>query len=149
MISAAEESERPRGVTIIALALLLASAYLLTLAVLIGARRVSLVRGAYLLEGLELRGAVVFVAVGLLSSAVGIGLLGHRDWARRLTCVLAAALLIGAVPTVSSAVVDFRFWTLLREGLKIVCSVAVCFYLSQPETRAAFGRRVSARILTD
>ncbi len=140
MIPEGNARPRPAGVTTAALALLLASAYLFALAALSAAGRAPLAWGAYLLEGLELRGPVIFVAAALASSAAGIGLLGQRNWARRLTCGLAAALMMGAVPAVSSAVIDFRFWTLLREGVKVVGGTAAWFYLTQPETRSAFVR---------
>jgi hypothetical protein len=132
--------ERLHGITIIGWALLVAAAYLLVLAGLIVTGREPLVRGAYLLEGLEVRGAGAFVAAALAGLAAGMGLLHHCNWARRLACVLAVALMIGAVPAVSSAVVDFRFWTLLSEGMKLISGVVVCFYLAQPDTRAAFSR---------
>jgi hypothetical protein len=135
---AAARRERLAGVTAVAAALLLASAYLAVVGARAWAGRVPLMRGAYLLEGLEVMGPGAFGAAALLAGAAALGLLRRRNWGRRLALVLAAALLGGAVPGVSSAVIDFRFANLAREGVKVIAAAAACFYLSQPETRAAF-----------
>jgi hypothetical protein len=137
---AAAGRERPAGVTVIAVAVLLASAYLAALAALVVGGRAPLMRGAYLLEGLELLGPAVFAATALLAGAAGAGLLLLRNWARRLTLLLIVGLAAGAVPAVSSAVIDFRFFTLAREGIKVIGGVVAWFYLSQPDTRAAFQK---------
>jgi hypothetical protein len=135
---------RPPGVTGLGLSLLASSAYLLLLAVLIATSRVSLMSGAYLLEGLEVMGPLVFLLAALLAAIAGVGLLYCRNWARRLALLLAVAFLAGAVPTVSSAVVDFRFATLLREDIKVIAGAVACFYLTQPDTRAAFLKQADA-----
>lgn len=137
---AAARRERPPGVTVIAVAVLLASAYLAVLAALVAGGRAPLMRGAYLLEGLELLGPAVFAAAAILALGAGAGLLLLRNWARRLTLLLIVALAAGAVPAVSSAVIDFRFQTLAREGIKVIGGVVAWFYLSQPDTRAAFQK---------
>ena len=72
------------------------------------------------------------------------GLMRQRNWARLAACALALLLVAGAVPTVSSAVVDFRFLTLAREGAKVILGVLVLFYLRQPEVRAAFQNSPTA-----
>jgi hypothetical protein len=134
----------PRGVAGLALSLLVASAYLLVLTALIATSRVSLMSGAYLLEGLEVMGPLVFLLAALLAAIAGVGLWYCRNWARRLALLLAVAFLAGAVPTVSSAVIDFRFTTLLREGIKVIAGAAACYYLTQPDTRAAFLKQAGA-----
>jgi hypothetical protein len=131
---------RPSGVTTIAVVFLLLGLYLVALAVLIASGSASLMSGAYVLEGLQLMGVVAYVSVAILALASAAGLLYCKSWARRLGCLLIAALFVGAIPAVSAAVVDFRFWSLIRDGSKVIACAAAWFYLSQPQTRAAFRK---------
>jgi hypothetical protein len=134
-------SNRTLGVTAIASGLLLVSAFLFVTGALAAAGQVALSRAAFLLEGLQLMGPTVFFLVGSVVAVSAIGLLGLRNWARRTTSVLLAVTVGGAIPAISSAVVDFRIWSLLPEALKVTICVVTWFYLMQPEVKEAFGRQ--------
>ena len=136
--------ERNAVVTVIAGLLGLVAIYLLAAGVLLLRGDVSLSAGAFLLEGLQLMGPVVFFIIGTLCALVAMGLWFRQNWARRAASLLSLALVVGAVPTVSSAVIDFRFADMAREGVKVLAGVAVWFYLMQPGTRQFFGQAAPA-----
>src|SRR6266571_2962023 len=108
---------RPLGVTAIAGSLLLVSAFLFLTGALAAAGQVALSKAAFLLEGLQLMGPAVFFLVGSAVAVSAVGLLGLCNWARRTTSVLLAVTVGGAIPAISSAVVDFRISSLLPEAL--------------------------------
>jgi hypothetical protein len=134
--------ERNAVVTAIAGSFVLAAIYLLAIGVFLLRGDVSLSAGAFLLEGLQLMGPGIFFLIGTTFAIVAVGLWFRQNWARRAASLLSLALVVGAVPPVSSAVIDFRFADMAREGAKVLAGVAVWFYLMQPGTRQFFGQAV-------
>jgi hypothetical protein len=134
--------DRPAGVAIIASLFLLAAAYLLVLGavMLLRSGTVSMMLGSPLLGGLELAGPYMFLLFGSASAAVGWGLLRLHNWARRVAVVLAIAGVALLVPSVSSAVVDFRVPTLAWGGLGVIVRVIIAWYLYQTPVAESFAR---------
>lgn len=134
--------ERPSGVTTIAVLFLLAAAYLggLGLLMLASPGSVSMALGAPLLGGLELAGPYMFLLMGALGAAIGLGLLRLNSWARRAAVIAAMAGVVMLVPSVSAAAVDFR-GSLVWGGLGIMVRVAVVWYLWQGPVNAAFQKK--------
>ena len=131
--------DRDCGVVVICAMLALASVFLFITAMLVLRGSISLSAGAFLLQGLQLWGPAMFFLGSAISAVVATGLWMRQNWARRAACFLALALVVGAVPSVSSAVIDFRFAAMAREGVKVLVGVAVYFYLMQPGTKELFG----------
>jgi hypothetical protein len=134
--------ERPAGVTVIANLFLLAAVYLISLSaiMLLFPGTVSMMLGSPLLGGLELAGPYMFLLFGGAGAAIGWGLLRLNNWARRAAVVLAIAGVALLVPSVSSAVVDFRITTLAWGGLGVMVRVIVAWYLYQTPVAEAFAR---------
>jgi multidrug transporter EmrE-like cation transporter len=122
---------------------LLAAAYLLVVGLIMLLRpgAVSMAAGAPLLGGLELAGPYMFLLVAAVAGVIGTGLLRLHNWARWIAIVLAATGVVFLLPTVSSAVVDFRIGNLAWGGLGMIVRVILVWYLSQPDTRGAFLKR--------
>jgi len=133
---------RPSGVTAVAFLFFAAATYLLILglAMLIFPGAVSMSLGAPLLNGLELAGPYMFVLTAAVSAAVGFGLLKLNNWARRIASLIAMIGVVMLVPTVSSAVIEFRP-SLVWGWLGVIVRVAVVWYLWQLSTREVFQRK--------
>lgn len=131
---------RPLGVTVIACALILASAYLLVLGLvkLASPNAVSLSLGAPLLHGFELAGSYAFLLAAGAGSIVAYGLLRLKNLARRAAIVIALAGTVMLVPTVSAAATDIspRFFL---AGSMIVVRVMIVWYLWQSWTAEKFS----------
>ncbi|MGH9553219.1 MAG: hypothetical protein ACRD3W_27815, partial [Terriglobales bacterium] len=102
--------ERPAGVTAVAAVFSLAAAYLLAvgLTMLLRPGVVSMAAGAALLGGLELAGPYMFLLAGALGASVALGLCRLQRWARWLAILIAMIGVVMLLPSVSSAMLDFR-----------------------------------------
>jgi hypothetical protein len=96
--------------------------------------------GSPLLGGLELAGPYMFLLFGSVGAAIGWGLLRLNNWARRAAVALAIAGVVLLVPSVSSAVADFRLTTLAWGGLGVMARVIVAWYLYQTTVAESFAR---------
>ena len=110
-----ELEPRPSGVTAIAVAFLSAAAYLLGV------------------------GLIMLVRPGTVSMAAGAALLGGLE--RRVAILVAGIGVLLLLPSVSSAVVDFRIGKLAWGGLGMIVRVVIVWYLHQEETREFFAAR--------
>jgi cell division protein FtsW (lipid II flippase) len=133
--------ERPAGVTAVAAAFLLAAVYLLGvgLTMLASPGLVSMAAGAELLGGLELAGPYMFLLVAGVGLAVALGLWRLHRWARWAAIVLAMIGVVLLVPSVSGAVVFFRFGKLARGGLGVILRTMIIWYLFQEPVGNAFA----------
>src|SRR4029077_4165138 len=100
---------------------------------LLAAGSISFSWGAYWLGGFETAGPAAFWLAGAVFIANGFGLLAMKNWARRVTLMLAVAGIALAVPGITSAVVDFQPLRIAREGLGITARAAVLWYLFQQD----------------
>ena len=132
--------ERPAGVTAVAIAFLLAAAYLLAVGVTMLARPglISMAAGAELLGGLELAGPYMFLLVAAVGVAVTLGLLQLHRWARWIAILVAMVGMVFLLPTVSSAVLDFRAGRVAWGGLGVIVRAMIVWYLSQEPVRESF-----------
>ena len=132
--------ERPVGVAVIAGVFLAAAGYLLLLGAVMLLRpgTVSMMLGSPLLGGLELAGPYMFLLFGALGAAIGWGLLRLHNWARRVAALVAVAGVALLVPSVSSAVVDFRVAPLIEGGLGVIVRVIIAWYLYQAPVAEVF-----------
>jgi hypothetical protein len=138
--------QRPRPVTILAVLTLLLSASNLFAGVLLITGRVSLdqLLGQMpdlgdLKASFEQTMEVTVLLFGLLGLAIGLGLLGMKNWARAATRVLAVLGLLGALVQMIQAFVakdaaHFLFYAVIGGGY-----YAAFWYLGQAHVRAAFG----------
>ncbi len=135
--------ERPTGVTAVAIAFLLAAAYLLVVALtmLVRPGLVSMVAGAELLGGLELAGPYMFLLVAGVGLAVAFGLLRLQRWARWMAILIAIIGMVLLLPSVSSALIDFRFGRLVWGGLGVIVRSMIVWYLFQEPVKEAFLAR--------
>jgi len=135
--------ERPTGVTAVAIAFLLAAAYLLVVALtmLVRPGLVSMVAGAELLGGLELAGPYMFLLVAGAGLAVAFGLLRLQRWARWMAILIAIIGMVLLLPSVSSALIDFRFGRLVWGGLGVIVRSMIVWYLFQEPVKEAFLAR--------
>jgi hypothetical protein len=133
---------RPAGVIAAAIAFLAAGAYLLVAGLTMIARPglVSMAAGAELMGGLELAGPYMFLLVGSVGEAVGLGLLRLHKWARWTAILAAIAGVVFLLPSVSSAVFDFHIGRLAWAGLGTIIRVMIVWYLFQPHISEAFER---------
>ena len=131
---------RPIGVSLIAILFLLTAAYLIVIAVvmLLSPGAVSMSSGADLLGGLEVAGPYMFLLVAAVAMAIGVGLLRLYNWARRLAIVTALLGMVLLLPSVSSAVIDFRIAQLIWGGLGVMVRAMIVRYLYQPPVKEAF-----------
>ena len=132
---------RPIGVNLIATLFLLTAAYLLVIGVvmLLSPGAVSLSAGADLLGGLEVAGPYMFLLIAVVATAIGAGLLRLHNWARRLAILAALLGMVLLLPSVSSAVLDFRISTLLWGGLGVMIRAMIVWYLYQQPVKEAFN----------
>lgn len=135
--------ERPAGVTAVAATFLLAATYLLAVGLTMLARPglVSMAAGAELLGGLELAGAYMFLLAAALGAIVALGLWHLQNWARWLAILLSMAGVALLLPSVSSAMVDFRIARLVWSALGTIIRVMIIWYLFQEPVREAFVAR--------
>ena len=124
---------RPPGILLIAGACCTAAVFLVITGTLTSFGRLPLRSGAFLLEGFELMGPLIFFLVASLALIVGLALLKPWTLGRRIAIILFALFGFAAIPSVSSAVMEFRWLTLCGEGLKLLSSVLAIFYLLQPD----------------
>ena len=83
-------------------------------------------------------GPGLFGIAAVIYAAVGYGLLGLRNWARRVAIVLTAVGLYFLVPVISSAVADLRIAGIAVNGAQIIVRVIVLWYLMQQGVSEAF-----------
>jgi hypothetical protein len=132
--------ELPAGVSAVASVFLLAATYLLTVGLTMLARPglVSMAAGAELLGGLELAGPYMFLLMAAVGVAVGLGLLRLHNWARWIAILMAMIVVVLLLPSVSSAIFDFRLGKLAWGGLGTMVRVLIAWYLYQAPVRDAF-----------
>ena len=132
-------SERPRGVTAIAIVFFLASAYLLLLGLimLISPGSVSMTLGAPFLHGLELSGPYMFLLAAAFGGLVGFGLFRLNNLARRATIMIALAGMVMLIPKVSADASDIspRFFV---AGSALIIRMMIVWYLWQSWTVERF-----------
>ena len=125
--------ERPAGVTAVAAAFFLSGAYLLLVGLIMLVRpgAVSMAAGAALLGGLELAGPYVFLLAAGVGVTVALGLWWLHRWARWLAILIAMIGVVMLLPSVSSAMLDFRIARLAWDGLGTILRVMIVWYLFQ------------------
>jgi multidrug transporter EmrE-like cation transporter len=133
--------ERPAGVTAVAAAYFLSGAYLLVVGLIMLVRPgvVSMAAGAPLLGGLELAGPYMFLLVGGVCVIVALGLWWLHRWARWLAILIAIISVIMLLPSVSSAMLDFRIVRLAWGGLGTILRVLIVWYLFQEPIHNSFN----------
>jgi hypothetical protein len=138
--------ERPAGVTAVAAAFFLSGAYLLVggLIMLVRPGAVSMAAGAALLGGLELAGPYMFLLAAGVGVTVALGLWWLHRWARWLAILIAMIGVVMLLPSVSSAMLDFRIARLAWGGLGTILRVMMVWYLFQGPVRDAFGATFQA-----
>jgi hypothetical protein len=134
---------RPAGVTAVAATFLLAAAHLLVvgLTMLLRPGLVSMAAGAELLGGLELAGPYMFLLVAGLGAVIALGLWRLHRWARWLAILAAMIGVVLLLPSVSSAMLDFRIGKLVGGGVGTIARVMVVWYLFQEPVREAFAAK--------
>ncbi|HUK54029.1 MAG TPA: hypothetical protein VL099_12135 [Candidatus Binatia bacterium] len=138
--------QRPRPVTILAVLTLLLSASNLFTGILLLSGKVPLEQLVGQMPDLgELQGdfqrtmVVIIFLFSVLGLAVGLGLLGMKNWARSITRGLAVLGLLGGLVQmiqsfVSKDAVHFLFYALIGGGY-----YGAFWYLGRADVRAAFG----------
>ena len=131
---------RPIGVSLIAILFLLTATYLIAVGavMLLTPGNVAMSAGADLLGGLEVAGPYMFLLVAAVATAIGVGLLRLNNWARRLAIVAALLGMVLLLPSVSSAVLDFRIAKLVWGGLGVMVRAMIVWYLYQHPIKEAF-----------
>ncbi len=99
---------------------------------------VSMSAGADLLGGLEVAGPYMFLLIAVVATAIGVGVLRLYNWARRLAILAALLGMVLLLPSVSSAVLDFRIAQLVWGGLGVMVRAMIVWYLYQPPIKEAF-----------
>jgi hypothetical protein len=135
--------DRPRGVTAVAIAFLLAAAYLCGVGLTMLARPglVSMAAGAELLGGLELAGPYMFLLMAGVGLAVAFGLLRLQRWALWVAILIALIGMVLLLPSVASALVDSRFGKLAWGGLGVMVRAMIVWYLFQEPVKEAFAAK--------
>jgi multidrug transporter EmrE-like cation transporter len=135
--------ERPAGVTAVAAAYFLSGAYLLVVGLIMLVRpgAVSMEAGAPLLGGLELAGPYMFLLAGGVCVIVALGLWRLHRWARWLAILIAIISVIMLLPSVSSAMLDFRIVRLAWGGLGTILRVLIVWYLFQEPAHNSFNAK--------
>jgi multidrug transporter EmrE-like cation transporter len=133
--------ERPAGVTAVAAAYFLSGAYLLVVGLIMMVRPgvVSMAAGEPLLGGLELAGPYMFLLAGGVCVIVALGLWWLHRWARWLAILIAIISVIMLLPSVSSAMLDFRIVRLAWGGLGTILRVLIVWYLLQEPVHNSFN----------
>ncbi len=134
-------TERPRGVTAIAVVFFAASAYLLVLGLIMvlspGVIPMSL--GAPLLHGLQIAGPYMFLLVAAVGILVGYGLLRLSNLARRAAIVIAIAGMVMLIPKVSADAADISPMFFLA-GSALIVRMMIVWYLWQSWMAEKFQR---------
>jgi uncharacterized membrane protein (DUF2068 family) len=127
----------------VAATFLLAAAHLLVvgLTMLLRPGLVSMAAGAELLGGLELAGPYMFLLVAGLGAVIALGLWRLHRWARWLAILAAMIGVVLLLPSVSSAMLDFRIGKLVGGGVGTIARVMVVWYLFQEPVREAFAAK--------
>jgi len=135
--------ERPAGVTAVAAAYFLSGAYLLVVGLIMLVRPgvISMAAGAPLLGGLELAGPYMFLLAGGVCVTVALGLWWLHRWARWLAILIAIISVIMLLPSVSSAMLDFRIVRLAWGGLGTILRVLIVWYLFQEPAHNSFNAK--------
>jgi multidrug transporter EmrE-like cation transporter len=135
--------ERPAGVTAVAAAYFLSGAYLLVVGLIMLVRPgvISMAAGAPLLGGLELAGPYMFLLAGGVCVTVALGLWWLHRWARWLAILIAIISVIMLLPSVSSAMLDFRIVRLAWGGLGTILRVLIVWYLLQEPVHNSFNAK--------
>ena len=135
--------ERPAGVTAVAAAYFLSGAYLLVVGLIMLVRPgvISMAAGAPLLGGLELAGPYMFLLAGGVCVIVALGLWWLHRWARWLAILIAIISVIMLLPSVSSAMLDFRIVRLAWGGLGTILRVLIVWYLFQEPAHNSFNAK--------
>jgi hypothetical protein len=133
-------SSRPNVIWLIASLCWIGAGFLVITGVLIALGRAPLRSGAYVLEGLEVMGPAMFFLTALIATAIGFALLRRWPGGRRIAMLLFAFFGLAAVPAISSAVAEFRWFATVTEGLKPFFAVLMIFHLMQPEVVDYFQR---------
>ena len=133
--------QRPAGVIAVAAAFFLAGVYLLVvgLVMLIRPGVLSMAAGAALLGGLELAGPYMFLLVGALGASVALGLWWLHRWARWLAILIATTGIVLLLPSISSALIDFRLGKLAWSGLEVMVRTIIVWYLFQEPVAEYFS----------
>jgi hypothetical protein len=133
----------PAGVKLITTAFFLAAAYLLVAGIILLVRpgTISLTSGSFLLGGLELAGAYMFLLIGAAGVVIGVGLLCLKNWARRIAIIVAMLGVVALVPSVSSSVVDFRVGRLAWGAVGVIVRVMIVWYLYQQPVAQKFQKQ--------
>jgi hypothetical protein len=141
MLEDVATTERPTGVTVIAILLLSVAAYLGIISglMLTLPGTVSMSAGAPLLGGLELAGPFMFLLMAAVAVLIGWGLLRMNNWARRIAIAAALAGCVLLIPSVSAAAIDLRL-SLVWGGLGIMVRVIVVWYLLQAPVVEQFSK---------
>jgi len=131
---------RPIGVSLIAILFLLTATYLIAVGavMLLTPGNVSMSAGADLLGGFEVAGPYMFLLIAVVATAIGVGLLRLYNWARRLAILAALLWMVLLLPSVSSAVLDFRIAQLIWGGLGVMVRAMIVWYLYQHPIKEAF-----------
>jgi hypothetical protein len=134
-------SQRPTGITVIAILFFLAGIYLWAFAILklLAPESISLSSAGGLMYGLELAGPYMALLFGAGWAVVGWGLFRLRNWARWSAMLVMVVGVASLVPSISMAALGVPiFWY----GLQIVLRVAVGWYLAQaPAVVDAFAQK--------
>jgi multidrug transporter EmrE-like cation transporter len=102
---------------------------------------VSMAAGASLLGGLELAGPYMFILGGGVGVTVALGLWWLHWWARWLAILIAIIGVVMLLPSVSSAMLDFRIARLAWDGLGTILRVMIVWYLFQEPIKNAFNTK--------
>jgi multidrug transporter EmrE-like cation transporter len=131
---------RPVGVSLIAALFLITSAYLIVVGavMLLSSGAISMSSGADLLGGLEVAGPFMFLLIALVATAIGVGLLQLHNWARRLAILTTLLGMVLLLPSVSSAVLDYRISKLVWGGLGVMVRAMIVWYLYQQPVKEVF-----------
>jgi hypothetical protein len=136
---ATDKQTRPAGVVAIAVLFFAAAAACAVTAACTAAGVWPLAWGRYFVGELATMGPALLVIASLLYALIGFGLLGLKNWARRLAIVVSAVGLYFLAPAISSAVMDLRFLAIVSNGAQIIVRVVVLWYLLQEGATQAFG----------
>ena len=124
------DSQRPPGVTAVAILFFLASICLFTIAIvkLTAPEAISLMSGAQFMYGLELAGPYMALLIGSGWALVGWGLFRLHNWARWTAMLVMTIGIAWLVPKISMAELGVP---LLWYGLQIAVRAAAAWYLAQ------------------
>jgi hypothetical protein len=94
-----------------------------------------------LIGGFALAGPQIFLFTAALGAAVAFGLWRLHRWARWAAILLAVIGVVLLVPSISGAVVFFRFGKLAWGGVGVMLRTMIVWYLLQEPVRDAFAAR--------